>query len=76
MIQLSDIDNLSSLSDSLSSLVSIHSENWDDVVFERINRDMIGPIESRMQQIASSAETDIRMIVNIYSEMSTIASNH
>ena len=73
MIQLSDTSVLSSIGDELASLISINSQNWDDQVFDRIEKEQLAPIESKCCQIATSAESKIQIIANTYNEMSILA---
>lgn len=74
MIQITDISQLSSIRDNLSSSLSVHGENWHDDVFARIESQYASPAMSQMASIISSAQSDIMQICSIFGEMEQIAS--
>lgn len=76
MIQITDIAALSSLSQSLSSMVSVHGENWNDDVFRRIDSQYIAPVLTQLNTMASDADANIRQIVKINQEMELLASKY
>lgn len=76
MIQISDISQLASLAASLTSTASVHGENWNDDVFQRIDSQQITPILSQLGTLSSEADSAIRQIVAIYAEMVRIASGY